>query len=204
MNLILQAIKSMFRNIEQQIAKLYKKTEDLQTLSEIKPDWNQNDESSPAYIANRTHYIDSDGNYVVLDERYIPENIARIENVNMLINYAELVAVDDGDGNISFHRLNQPPNVLSAEFVESSIKRNTYATMTVRTFESVESLVVHNSSGAKENISIENVETAGSEKVWTIKFRIVAVGTKTFTVTGYNVNGLSGATKDATIQVTIK
>lgn len=66
MNLILQAIKSMFRNIEQQIAKLYKKTEDLQTLSEIKPDWNQNDPEAPDYIQNRPFY-QQDNNVIMWD-----------------------------------------------------------------------------------------------------------------------------------------
>lgn len=45
-------------------------------------DWNQNGSNEPDYVKNRTHYIDADGNYVPLNERYIPDSIARSSAVN--------------------------------------------------------------------------------------------------------------------------
>ena len=44
------------------------------------PDWNQNDETAPDYIKNRTHYVNTDGTIVPLDEKFIPDTIARISN----------------------------------------------------------------------------------------------------------------------------
>ena len=41
------------------------------------PDWNQNDETAPDYIKNRTHYVNTDGTVVPLDEKFIPDTIAR-------------------------------------------------------------------------------------------------------------------------------
>lgn len=63
MNLILQAIKSMFRKVNMMFNQLSNNVEIAQTnaveakaLAEKQSDWNQNDETAPDYIKNRTHY----------------------------------------------------------------------------------------------------------------------------------------------------
>ena len=43
--------------------------------------WNQNDSNADDYIKGKTHWIDNDGNIHTLDERYIPDTIARTSDV---------------------------------------------------------------------------------------------------------------------------
>lgn len=58
-NLILQAIKSMFRHIELQIVK----------LSEIRPNWNQNNSEAPDYINSRPFYSKQNSD-IILDTTF--------------------------------------------------------------------------------------------------------------------------------------
>jgi hypothetical protein len=47
-------------------------------------DWNQNDESAPDYIKNRTHWVEQhDGKEVVhkLDGKYLPDGVPWIERI---------------------------------------------------------------------------------------------------------------------------
>lgn len=137
-----------------------------------------------------------------LDDKYIPETIPRIKDVSTLINYAELVAVDDGEGNISFHRLNQPPNIIDADCVEDSVPWLSSATLKITTTETVEFLQIKNSEGRTETITIENVEIVNSEKIWTLKIQVAAFGTNTYTVIGYGANKVSGTIKNVIVEVT--
>lgn len=43
-------------------------------------DWDQNDESNPSYIHNRTHWVDGE-NIHQLDVKFIPNSIARVEDI---------------------------------------------------------------------------------------------------------------------------
>ena len=44
------------------------------------PDWNAS-EGEPGYIANRTHWTDDNGTVHKLDEKFIPETIARTDDL---------------------------------------------------------------------------------------------------------------------------
>ena len=95
-------------------------------------------------------------------------------------------------------------DVISAEFAEESIKKGKTATLVITTPEAVESITVTNSFGRTENITVVSTELVDGVKVWTVTLKIAAVGTKTFSATGYSADGLAGASADATIQVTIR
>lgn len=45
------------------------------------PDWNQNDVSQPDYIKNRPFYTQGAETVVPLDEKYIPDSIARVKDI---------------------------------------------------------------------------------------------------------------------------
>ena len=62
-------------------------------FSKIKqPDWNQNDETAADYVKNRTHYIQDNGTVIQLDEKFIPDTIARVSTDNEIL--AELIEAD--------------------------------------------------------------------------------------------------------------
>lgn len=68
--------------------------ENLDIQDQIQSNWNSNNSSSNDFIKNRTHYIDASGNYIPLDERFIPESIRNKQNkINSgytLPSYAEV------------------------------------------------------------------------------------------------------------------
>lgn len=49
------------------------------------PNWNENDKSAVGYIENRPFYTDGDIVHQ-LDEKYIPDGIARMDSVNVYNN----------------------------------------------------------------------------------------------------------------------
>lgn len=57
-------------------------------------DWSQNDSSANDYVRNRTHWTDDDGTVHPLDETYIPDTIARTENVNEQYNQLSELKAD--------------------------------------------------------------------------------------------------------------
>lgn len=58
---------------------------------QMQVDWNENDETSAAYVRNRTHYTDAEGAVHPLDDAYIPDTIQRriINNPDSLIEQIE-------------------------------------------------------------------------------------------------------------------
>lgn len=68
--------------------------ENLGIKDQVQSNWNSNNSSSNDFIKNRTHYIDASGNYIPLDERFIPESIRNKQNkINSgytLPSYAEV------------------------------------------------------------------------------------------------------------------
>ena len=53
------------------------------------PDWNQTDPKKSDYIKNRPFYEDDNGNVVKkLDEKFIPDSIARTEDVERIVGIA--------------------------------------------------------------------------------------------------------------------
>jgi hypothetical protein len=71
-------------------------------FSTTTPDWNQNDSAAVDYIKNRTHWVEEaadDTIYHTLDERFIPETIARASAyyTKSEIDNLELITVDDID-----------------------------------------------------------------------------------------------------------
>lgn len=52
-------------------------------------DWSQNDETAPDYIKNRTHYteiVDGKEKIHKLDDKYIPNSIARVADVEEILD----------------------------------------------------------------------------------------------------------------------
>ena len=79
--------------LEEDVAKIYAKL-DAQT------DWNQSDETAPDYVKNRTHYVEIiDGEEVVheLDEKYIPDTIARKTEITTEVESALQTAKESGE-----------------------------------------------------------------------------------------------------------
>lgn len=62
----------------------------IRTLSKevsVQADWQQNDETAPDYVKNRTHWVEDDGEtYHPLDEKFIPDTIATKEYVEAFYN----------------------------------------------------------------------------------------------------------------------
>lgn len=50
----------------------------------VNPDYEQNDVTAPDYIKNRPFYTETDGTVHTLDDKYIPDSIARSEEVNVV------------------------------------------------------------------------------------------------------------------------
>ena len=48
-------------------------------------DWNQNDDTAVDYVKNRTHYTDAEGNVYKLEDKYLPDNLARVPSDEELI-----------------------------------------------------------------------------------------------------------------------
>lgn len=72
------------------------------TKKEIKDstaDWNQNDSSANNYVKNRTHWTDDNGVIHTLDEKYISDSIARVEDIPE-INYP-VTSVNGMTGEVS-------------------------------------------------------------------------------------------------------
>lgn len=92
-------------------------------------------------------------------------------------------------------------DVISAEFTEESIKRNTEATLIVTTPEAVESIIVSTTLGRNEEFEVVDVVTENGLKVWTLKKVITTTGTKTYRITGYSATDVAGAPVEAKIKV---
>lgn len=63
------------------------------------PDYDQNNEKKADYIKNRPFYEDDNGNVVKkLDEKFIPDSIARTEDVERIVGIAntELESILNG------------------------------------------------------------------------------------------------------------
>ena len=65
---------------------LFASKTDVDEIIEAKADWEQNDETAVDYIKNRTHYEDATGNVVQLDEKFIPDTIARTSELESAID----------------------------------------------------------------------------------------------------------------------
>ena len=96
-------------------------------------------------------------------------------------------------------------DVLSAEFTADSVKRNKKATMQIVTESDVESLEVLNQSNAAVKLTIDGTEVdADGNKVWTVRFTVTSTGNQSYTVTGYDAEGNSGASASDSIQVRVR
>lgn len=96
-------------------------------------------------------------------------------------------------------------DVLSAEFTANSVKRNQKATMQIVTEPDVESLEVLNQSNAAVKLTIDGTEVdADGNKVWTVRFTVTSTGNQSYTVTGYDAEGNSGASASDSIQVRVR
>lgn len=60
---------------------------DTEVSAKCNADWDENDQSAREYVKNRTHYTDSDGSVKQLNEKYIPNTIARTNQIPKVINY---------------------------------------------------------------------------------------------------------------------
>lgn len=74
----------------------------------IQADWNQNNNTALDYVKNRTHWVEDDGEtYHSLDEKFIPDTIARKSELNNL----DLITVEDIDAicgtNIQYANMNE-------------------------------------------------------------------------------------------------
>ena len=110
MNLILQTIKSMFRKVNVMINQLSNNVEIAQTnaveakaLAEKQSDWNQNDETAPDYIKNKTHY-EFEKREIILPETTLNftqtgyggiQQIPNIDNLNLMSDEEYIVTWDD-------------------------------------------------------------------------------------------------------------
>lgn len=83
--------------------------EDKSKLNSIEPgaevneqsDWNQNDNTADDFIKNRTHYTDTDGTVYKLEDKYLPDNIAKIpSDEQTIIALKELELRDPVTSNI--------------------------------------------------------------------------------------------------------
>ena len=116
MKLILQAIRSLFRKVEKHFEAVIptpesatvgqmlvvkavdesgKPTEwetvDMPEMpKQVNADWNQNDPTDMGYVENRTHYEDGE-TVKKLDEKFIPDSIARKEDIPTDEHIIELI-----------------------------------------------------------------------------------------------------------------
>lgn len=83
--------------------------EDKSKLNSIEPgaevneqsDWNQNDNTADDFIKNRTHYTDTDGTVYKLEDKYLPDDIAKIpSDEQTIIALKELELRDPVTSNI--------------------------------------------------------------------------------------------------------
>ena len=96
-------------------------------------------------------------------------------------------------------------DILSAEFTADSVKRNQKATMQIVTEPDVESLEVLNQSNVAVKLTIDGTEVdAEGNKVWTVRFTVTSTGNQSYTVTGYDAEGNSGASASDSIQVRVR
>lgn len=96
-------------------------------------------------------------------------------------------------------------DVLSAEFTADSVKRNQKATMQIVTEPDVESLEVLNQSNVAVKLTIDGTEVdAEGNKVWTVRFTVTSTGNQSYTVTGCDAEGNSGASASDSIQVRVR
>lgn len=119
MNLILQAIKSLFRKLENKIDK---------DIVSNRSDWEQNDENGAGYVKNRPFYCKKDaqidilpvGNYQTVDMdgamSYVFEG-QLIEGVSYIVTFNDItetrLAVKDSKGNIALEESNNTRLVVS-------------------------------------------------------------------------------------------
>lgn len=72
MNLILQAIKSLFRKLNVAVECAQKTASEALTKANMLPDWNQNDETAPDYVKNRLAWTDDPKETVLIEEQTVP------------------------------------------------------------------------------------------------------------------------------------
>lgn len=94
-------------------------------------------------------------------------------------------------------------DILSASFDTATCKLRKKATMTVVTTDDVRSLQVTNKKGKQVKADITST-TENGLTTWTVSIQMTVGGKQTYTVTGYAANGTSGASTNATINVTRK
>lgn len=64
-------------------------------------DWNQNDNTADDFIKNRTHYTDTDGTVYKLEDKYLPDDLAKIpSDEQTIIALKELELRDPVTSNI--------------------------------------------------------------------------------------------------------
>ena len=91
-------------------------------------DWNENDETQASYIHNRTHYEDENGVHP-LDEKFIPDTVARVADIPNAIVSAEAAEVGqtirvkniDEDGKVEWEAVDFPETDLSAYYTKTEI-----------------------------------------------------------------------------------
>ena len=77
--------------------------------------------------------------------------------------------------------------------------------MQIVTEPDVESLEVLNQSNAAVKLTIDGTEVdADGNKVWTVRFTVTSTGNQSYTVTGYDAEGNSGASASDSIQVRVR
>jgi hypothetical protein len=70
---------------------------DVNEIKEAKADWGQNDATAVDYIKNRTHYEDETGKIVQLDEKFIPDTIARASDLDDISDTLDVIESDIDD-----------------------------------------------------------------------------------------------------------
>ena len=94
-------------------------------------------------------------------------------------------------------------DILNASFDTATCKLRKKATMTVVTTDDVRSLQVTHKKGKQVKADITST-TENGLTTWTVSIQMTMGGKQTYTVTGYAANGTSGASANATINVTRK
>lgn len=94
-------------------------------------------------------------------------------------------------------------DIQSAAFNSDTCKIRGYATMTVQTTDDVSSLVITDKNGKTVNADITQV-SSDSGITWTVSIRMTVMGNRTYTVTGYGADNVSGAPASDTIRVTLR
>lgn len=88
----------------------------IEKAKTFKGDWNENDPSSPNYVKNRTHWVDGDKVHK-LDEKFIPDTIARVEDIPTDTGGAFVVKLTVDQNNMSI-TLDKPYMEILEAYIE--------------------------------------------------------------------------------------